>query len=194
MTGDQLWTLFLTANVADEDLRSLGHDLYFARSAPRGDESHRAVNGLAAKLAMPAKYAYSAMNTDPGRKTLEQMGLDYEKKRPFAATAESTQRYINQIAHRIGIIRTAQKAKDGPPPGSPGSPVVPAHVAAQASRTSSGPGTKVARTKIKQAAPKPTEPSKPLWPVVLGVSVFVGVLSYFSRKGHALVHHRLAHN
>jgi hypothetical protein len=201
MTGEQLWTLFINAKVADDDLRSLGHDLYFARPAPRGDEANRAVNALAAKLAMTPKYAYSAMNTDPGRKTLEQMGLDYEKKRPFAATAESTQGYINQIARRIVIIQKAQKAKEeGRPPGAspPGSPVVSAHVA-QAGKSAPASGTKLARTKLKQAAagkPKTMAlPSdKPLWPVLLGVSVFVGVLSFFSRRGQALMHRRLAHN
>lgn len=108
MDGSQLWKLFLDAKVAPGDLKELGFDLFWVRSAPHTQDSWRALSALGKALEIPPEFAYQAFNIDPGRTILQQLAEDYRFGRLWTAVAPSTSIYINRVAARVNIIKNAQ--------------------------------------------------------------------------------------
>jgi len=170
MIGEQLWNIFIAAKISDNDLRSLGHDLYFARKAPTGG-GVRAVVAFGQKLGIIPRTAYNAMNSDPGRSTLETLGLDYEKRLPWERIHPSTRAYAEKTAERLNRVAS-------PPPATGG-----------------GGGQRSAPPARSVAAEAATE-KKPMWPVIVGAVGTVGLiagLSYVSMTGQRETtarHHR----
>lgn len=176
MTGEQLWTAFINSQVPDKELESLAHDLYFARKAPTG-AGNTANNKLSAKLGLGnPRILYIALNVDPGRTTLETLGLDYEKRRPWATIAPSTRKYAETTAERISRVLPPAAGGGGGDQGQ-GQEHAQAKVAAAPMAAA--------------AAPQPATGKIPLWPVVVGAIVIVGGLSYVSQKGQREIHSRI---
>jgi hypothetical protein len=119
ITGKQLWQKFLGAKLPGDQLKQLGHDLFFARPAPTGP-ARIAVDSMAKIFAMQPAYLYQAFNTDPGRRVLEQLAYDYQNNIPWERVNSMTSGYIDRIAARIVIIR---RAASGPKPPAAGAGV-----------------------------------------------------------------------
>lgn len=111
-TGEELWKAFQDARVPAANLKALGHDLYFARSAPSKDGA-AAILPLSGAIEIEPRFAWAAMNIDPGRSLLEKLATDYQQDKPWKDLSETTRAYFVRIAERITIIKRAQK---GPQP------------------------------------------------------------------------------
>lgn len=174
MNGQELWNTFKTAGISDEHLKALGYELYFARKEPKGD-AVVAVNKLATKLGIEPRFAYAAMNIDPGRTVLKKLADDYEKRRTWEATAITTRAYLTRIADRVKIIRGGGNGPTG------GGTKTPAKAAAAAS----------ASPAAARSSATPAGASKRVWPYVVGLGVVLGGLSYVSHKGQRQIYERI---
>lgn len=160
MTGQELWKTFSDAGISDEHLKSLGYDLYFARKVPTGDAAV-AVNKLAAKLGIEPRFAYAAMNIDPGRTVLEKLADDYGNRKAWDGASPTTRTYIARVAERVKIIRGSGSGPSGGNKAPAQTPQAP-----------------------KNAA-QPATSSKTAWPLAIGLGIIVAGLTYATRLVHA---------
>lgn len=169
MTAETLWQLFLDSKVSDAHLKSLGHDLYFMRPAPLGD-AKIALDGLSKVFMIVPKFAYAAMNIDPGRKVLEQLAWDYDHRLPWAKVDPGTRGYLEKVAHRIEVIK---KASAPPTPPTSGA---------------SKPSPSLTNTTAAPAAPSQSSKS---WSYAIGAGLFFAVIAVVSKYGQSLIHSRI---
>jgi hypothetical protein len=126
MTGETVWKVFLATSISHKNLELLGHDLYFARSKPE-KEGTIAVTALGEHFGLKPQHMYIALNTDPGRPTLETLARDFEGKKPWEVASKSTQVYAMKIAKNIDLIRSKLAASSLPPPPPQPPPPPPPH-------------------------------------------------------------------
>jgi hypothetical protein len=63
------------------------------------------VIALASRLSTDPGFTYAAINTDPGKATLEGLGSDLKGMTKWVVTKETTRVYLEKIAKRLDIIR-----------------------------------------------------------------------------------------
>jgi hypothetical protein len=119
MTGETVWQVFLATTISHKNLELLGHDLYFMRDKP-GKEGAIAVTALGEHFSLKPQHMYIALNTDPGRSTLETLAQDFEAKKPWAIASKSTQAYAEKIAKNIDFIKAKLAMLLPPPPPTGG--------------------------------------------------------------------------
>jgi hypothetical protein len=119
MTGETVWQVFLATTISHKNLELLGHDLYFMRDKP-GKEGAIAVTALGEHFSLKPQHMYIALNTDPGRSTLETLAQDFEAKKPWAIASKSTQAYAEKIAKNIDFIKAKLAGLTPPAPPSAG--------------------------------------------------------------------------
>lgn len=108
ISGPELWEKFLSAHIADERLYDLAKDLYFMRPQVTGGRS--AIDVLSGALGQHPLIVYSALNTDPGKPTLDELGVDYEQRKAWTAVGPKTKFYVERSAIRLSSLAAKVEA------------------------------------------------------------------------------------
>lgn len=143
MTGQRLWSAFLAAGVPDADLKDLGYDLFWQRPKPTTAGSANSLLKIGGKIAVRGGILYDALNTGPGKETLEQLASDYDARKSWNAIAQSTRGYLDRVGARLPAEpapATAAKPKPKPAAKAPARAPATKRVAATKPTTTPGPG------------------------------------------------------
>jgi hypothetical protein len=185
MTNEAFWSMFLDAKISGESLKQMGYDLFFARHAPTGG-AVEAVAALARLLGIEPAYMWAAMNTDPGRRVLEQLAWDYQHHTPLPDANQMTRGYVASVARRVTIVRKAAEERRRQPP-APGGKAGAADVKPQAAKvpvkTLTPSGAKTPMAALDASLPPP-EPGPSIVARILSALIgftFAGGIAYEMR-------------